>query len=526
MSWTIDDFKSTSLEVGQWCWGTLEGSFSEKQTISQIIVDAVIGMIPLVGDVTAVRDLLAVGIDMSSNPKKRQEVMQWVLLVILLFALIPVVGGVIKGVGKLALRVVGDAAKDTELLSEVVQFLNRMGHGDAPQWLKTLDISKYQPQILSKCKDFCATVQLTIKKTLQARVGQLLPDVWRAKLERVGDGFQAVCDLADEMIPQAFKELNLKLKALQNLVYRGELHEIATGGMPKIKREAEAYLEERKLAREIRQGKYPSTKCLADNSEDEALIRAKYQPMIDRGWPNILFKKTPDMPTFKGINVFESVAAFHGEITAIGPEQLAGKKIYRAYGNETKLASRPGGSYAGGGQPAFWGIGDVPENAEKWRIPTGVLDEWNGNGFVAILHFPSNLVQRMPEAKAWSGLVAEQFGQRIQAQYLEGGGQQLVIDLGSDLPKKISAAGEILKHPPAGQTAQPFEKIFDGIRVEFRPTNWTDVEGIYGYSKFEDNISGAARTRRLASDEIQTKVTNSKVTAAARAGNDNRDPAQ
>jgi hypothetical protein len=44
MSWTLEDFKSTSLEVGQWCWGTLEGAFNEKQTISQVIVDAVIGM--------------------------------------------------------------------------------------------------------------------------------------------------------------------------------------------------------------------------------------------------------------------------------------------------------------------------------------------------------------------------------------------------------------------------------------------------------------------------------------------------
>ena len=190
MSWSVEDFKATSLEVGQWCWGTLQGAFNEKQTISQVITDAAIGMIPLVGDVTAVRDLLSVGIGMSSDPRKRQEVMQWVLFVVLIFALIPVVGGVIKGVGRLALRVVGDAAKDAELLQEVVQFLNRMGHGDAPQWLKALDIGKYQSQLLSKVKDFCATVRLAIERSLKARVGQLLPEVWRAQLARVGDGFR------------------------------------------------------------------------------------------------------------------------------------------------------------------------------------------------------------------------------------------------------------------------------------------------------------------------------------------------
>ncbi|MDI7066348.1 hypothetical protein QMO17_34485, partial [Klebsiella pneumoniae] len=118
----MEDFKKTSLEVGQWCWGTLQGAFNEKQTISQVITDAAIGMIPLVGDVTAARDLLSVSIHLSTDPKKREEIMEWVLLVILVFALIPVVGGVIKGVGRLALRVEGVVAKDRALLAEVIQF--------------------------------------------------------------------------------------------------------------------------------------------------------------------------------------------------------------------------------------------------------------------------------------------------------------------------------------------------------------------------------------------------------------------
>lgn len=39
---------------------------------------------------------------------------------------------------------------------------------------------------------------------------------------------------------------------------------------------------------------------------------------------------------------------------------------------------------------------------------------------------------------------------------------------------------------------------------------------MYGYSKYEDDIHYATKTRRLAGDEIQTKATNGKVTAAAR----------
>ena len=519
MGWTLEDFKSTSLEVGQWCWGTLEGAFNEKQTISQVIVDAVVGMVPLVGDATAVRDLLAVSIGMSNDPAKRREVMQWVLFVILLFALIPVVGGLIKGVGRLALRVTGDAAKDSALLGEIIRFLNRMGHGDATKWLKSLDLGQYQAQILNKCKDFCATVQLALRKSLDAKVGQLLPDVWRAKLERVRQGFFELQDLADTMIPQAFKELSAKLHTLQNMVYRGEMHEIATGGMPKVKREAEAYLEERKLAREIKRGRYDSADCIANRSMRAARIRARYQPKIDQGWPDILAQKGK-MPAYDDKTVFTTIASFHGEIKPLGPEQLAGKKLYRAFGNPSTHAPRPGGSMAGGRQPAFWGLGEAPENAEQWRIRSAVLDEWNGNGFIAELHFPSDLATRMPEAKGWAGQIAEQFGTKVPSQYLEGGGEQLIIDLGP-LAKQITDAGEKIK---AGESVAPIE--WNGIRVEFRATNWKNIEDQYGYSKFKEDFSSAARTRRLGTDEIQTKVANSKVTAAARAGDADREHAQ
>ncbi|WEY38567.1 hypothetical protein [Paraburkholderia sp. SUR17] len=515
MDWSIEDFKTTSLEVGQWCWGTLEGAFNEKQTISQVIVDAVIGMIPLIGDVTAVRDLLAVGIDMSKDPTKRQQVMQWVLLVVLVFALIPVVGGVIKGVGRLALRVAGDAARDAELLDEVIRFLNRMGHGDAPQWLKALDISTYQSQVLSKFKDFCATVRLAIERSLKSRVGNLLPEMWRGRIERVRDGFRALQDLADQMIPQAIKELDAKLKALQNMVYRGEIHEIATGGMPKVKREAEAYLEERKLAREIRQGRYPSATCAADGSETATHVRATYQPKIDEGWPNLL-DKTGTMPVFGKRPVYLDVASFHGKVEAIDAKQLAGKKLYRAFGNPTPLASSERGTYAGGRRISYWGVGLPPKDAKEWRTKSAVLDSWNGNGFLVVVHLPDDLATHIPEAKAWYGKIAEQFGTKSPVQYLEGGGDQVIADLG-DLSEKISAIGQEIKSENKGVTGYKEvhrTEIIDGIRVDFYKTNWENVEGVYGYSRYEDDFAYATKTRRLANEEVQTKVTNSKTTAA------------
>ncbi|KAB0636848.1 hypothetical protein [Burkholderia latens] len=517
MSWTIEDFKATSLEVGQWCWGTLEGAFNEKQTISQIIVDAVIGMIPLVGDATAVRDLLAVSIGMSQDPVKRNDTMQRVLLVVLIFALIPVVGGVIKGVGRLLLKVTGDVAKDAELLKAVVQFLNRMGHGDAPKWLKALDLAKYQAQAISRLKDFCATVRVAIERSLNARVGRMLPDKWRAALERVSSGFHAIQDMADKIVPEAIKELNAKLKVLQNMVYRGEVHEIATGGVPKLQREAEAYLQERRLARDIRRGRFPSAECLADEGKVEAWLRAKYGEKIAQGWPDIL-KRKGTMPMFDDADVFLDIASFSGEIKALTAKELAGKKVFRVFGNPSELASYKSGSTAGGRNPAFWGVGEPPKTAEEWRRLAAVLDTWNGNGFIVVMQLPHDFGERMPTANAWAGKIAEQYGTATPVQYLEGGGDQLVVDFGK-LSEYVTEEGNKIKQQFANFTGHAdfhVQREFDGVKIEFHKTNWENVEKVYGYSKYEDDIHYSTKTRRLASDEIQTKSTNSKVTATTR----------
>ncbi|WP_230459313.1 hypothetical protein [Burkholderia ubonensis] len=61
--------------------------------------------------------------------------------------------------------------------------------------MEALDLVKYQSQAFSKLKDFCATVRLAIGRSLDARVGRLLPEKWRAALERISAGFDAIQDM-------------------------------------------------------------------------------------------------------------------------------------------------------------------------------------------------------------------------------------------------------------------------------------------------------------------------------------------
>ncbi|EMG9278559.1 TPA: hypothetical protein ACU9Y0_000154 [Enterobacter cloacae] len=496
-------FKETSLETGQWIWGTLQGAFNEKQTIGQIIVDAAIGMIPLVGDVTAVRDLIAVSMGLAKEPKKRESVSEWVFLVILLFALIPVIGGVIKGVGRLALRVTTKAAENVETLGAVIKFLNRIGEGDAVKWLNKLNVVEYQAQLIEKMSDFCNTMITVINQILKARVGQMLPEKWQADLLWVRDGFAALQPLAAKMIPQALKELDAKLRALQALVYKGEIHTIATGtGRAEVRREAEAYLIERPLREAPKQGtRYPSVHA---EERHEMTLRRKYSKA---GYPDLFARLPEKSPAFGKSLVYANIASFSGEITAKSAREMGGSTIFRAFGNPTDLA--PYGSWAAGG---FWGYQKVPGSAEEWRQLSAVLDEWNGNGFLVVLHLPEDLANRMPGSNAWHGKIAEQFGKEIPAQYLQGGGEQVIINLDEMLKQELNRVGEQVK-----ATGRVASTDINGVKAEFYPTGWQDVEGVHGYSKPEGiEPPYATTTRDLHDDELRSKVVDRTIVNAAR----------
>jgi type VI secretion system Hcp family effector len=134
--------KSIITDSISFVWGALQGSFNQKQSVSQIIVDAVIGVIPVVGDVTAARDLIAIIIRLSLQPEKRKEILEWAGLVLMLFALIPVAGGVIKGVGRLLLK----SGKEASKIGDLIAVLNRIGIGNAEKFIKELNLTSVCPK--------------------------------------------------------------------------------------------------------------------------------------------------------------------------------------------------------------------------------------------------------------------------------------------------------------------------------------------------------------------------------------------
>jgi hypothetical protein len=459
------DAKRIALDVMDWMWGTVQGAFNEKMDLSQIITDAIIGMIPLVGDVTAARDLIAISLGLAGDEHKRQDKMQWMLLVIFVFALIPVFGGVVKGVGRLALNVTEDIARNTKVLEEVIAFLNRIGHGNAVKWLKELDVLKYQAEVLGK---FNALMDTLVKATERIRVklGPVLTDSLLLRLKAWGEGFKKVKEAGSKMIPEGLKELHARLLRLQQLVYRGEWHAV-TPGMRNVTREAEARLVEdgAVVAERSAHGGWKQNPA---SEADKAKIATVYK--WQEGYPDLL-DKIEDTALEK--KVFVKIAAFSGPVKA--SKVKGGEYILRIH---TAIPKTAAGAWwvrlPPGVTEANWR--EVLKNGKQWREVLAVLEEFSMNGAFSICR-----VKPGHSINAWEGRAAEQFGMQNPGQYLPGGMVQLYTEAWS----------------------KSFDDSVEWL-VRGGATGWTDLLGI-GYAAGNVKLAGAARVQRLDQNEEQSK---------------------
>jgi hypothetical protein len=494
------EFKLYATEAGQWLWGTVQGAFNEKQTISQIIVDAVIGMTPLVGDVTAVRDLIAVGTGLADHPEKRENKMEWVLLVVLIFALIPVIGGVIKGVGRLALKVTQEAATNSKVIArtaeEIIAFLNRIGHKNAEAWFKALNVLKYEAELLAKFRAFCDTVILSITRYV-LRFKGLLPQSVLARADQLANSFRLLKESGEKMIPDALKELHKKLQELQKYVHAGGVPPpskaktlLAQTGQKTVSYVEEARLLESGARNVTHAGKYGQNVAGVKDSDS---IRRVYKH--EYPYPDLL-KEIDRTNTY-----YSAIAAASGPIKN---EMLSGETLFRAFGPEgvthrvTVDPSKPIG--------AFWGRGASPKTTKEWREKCAVLDEWNHNGWLAMVHIPPDI--KIP---ACTSTVSEQFSKKIPGQYLPGGGQQAVVHAFFE-QQVMTLANQLYK----GGGGKSTIKLKDGstITVEVKQSGWSGINGKVGYG--ETVIPGAAMTERLGITEKQAKVATQGSAATAK----------
>ncbi|KAA0180132.1 hypothetical protein FX016_16200 [Cupriavidus gilardii] len=488
-------FQAICADVGSWTWGTVKGAFNEKATFSQIIVDAVIGMIPLLGDVTAARDIIAVTIGLVDDPKKREDVWEWVLLVVLIVALIPVVGGVVKGVGRLVVKLAKEgralegAARSrhvAEAAADTIAFLNRIGTKNAEQWLGQLSFKKYQAEILERFSALMNRMH-TVLGDMKKQAGAIAPASLLQRVEGIRHGIKELADLGNQMIPKAIKELDQQLREIQAFVRSGgettsrkTLHEVAAGEQMVTHANEARLVEGGILPTRTARGWKQNPASISDPDE----WKRYYQP--EEGYPNLTAVRNEN----KGI--YPAIAAFSGRM--VNRELRHGEEIFRFFGPAGTTHRKKIGKSSPSG--IWWGIGKPPSNAKQWRELAAVLDEFNRDGYM--------LVGRVTGAtgpKSVVGTVAEQSGNLLPGQYLPGGATQAAFFLDRSTAETLEKLSQSVIS--SGVPSKPWKDPVSGITFEIKPTGWVDTNGVWGYPI--PHAAEVVQTARLGAREQAAK---------------------
>jgi hypothetical protein len=429
-----------------WIGSALGGEFSQKQTTGQIVFDAVISMFPILGEGTAARDSIAICMDMCEDPEKVEDRWEWVKLVLCLIAVVPIVGGVLKGVGKLVVRAL-DKAEDLEkLAAEIVRFANRMGQGNAYQWLRQLDFMQYQGKVLAAVSEFldrftraCQYIVKNMASVLPQGVVQYLSGL-SPKLQNIGK-------LANRMVPQALKDLNTCLARVRAHLVEGTFADISVGSGKVTTREAE--------------GRLANAASDAGNIPHPVATSADYRPV--KNWPDLAKGRNIRVDGETGEVTYQTIASFSHEpqprpILAETLKAGSPMRLFRVL-DTTRPPAKLIESKAG----AYW-LQKMPKNGKEWREDWAVLYDWSQNGaYIELEKIPTLEELRaasVPDIppdweglRVWSGHVSSQEDPKL-GRYLAGGAKQIFIDF-----------------------SHPHNKVLEDYvkRLPLYETNWKDV---------------------------------------------------
>ena len=107
--------------------GGLIGDFNEDPALAEIAINTGVGLIPIVGEVTAARDVTA-NVYYMEKKTEYTSPFRWLGLVFALISLFPEIGAALKGLGKAVLKGVGEAIGPIVRLVEKV--LEKLGHSE------------------------------------------------------------------------------------------------------------------------------------------------------------------------------------------------------------------------------------------------------------------------------------------------------------------------------------------------------------------------------------------------------------
>ncbi|MEK6347014.1 MAG: hypothetical protein V4764_06015 [Burkholderia sp.] len=416
--------------------GAVAGEFSQKRNTGAIIVDAVVSMFPVAGEVTAARDAIAITLRMCGDPKDRDNEWEWVSLVLCLLAVVPVAGGLLKGVGKLLMRAAEKSEDLVKLCQEILALIRKAGHGDAVQWLRKLNFPQYQGVVLKAFDTLITRVSKALNFILN-RLGSVIPTRVAQYLRSLQPRLDELRKLGDTRIVQGIKKLTQLLDEVRGHLVTGTWADVRVGSGT-----ARTMTKEARLARLAEE-----TKSLGH----KPMVLAQYKHR--EGWPDLR-----DYEVGAAIGTFSVKAPL--EAITEAPGQMMIRVVDMRYIDQPWTI--PG---------KFW-TDKLAPNGTAWRTRSAVKHAWSMNGGYVSMPVPTReaMAQLGIEVPAgwegmrlWKGAIAEQVDIDKEVgtmRLLVGGDLQYFVDF---------------KHPHNAPVKEWIDKQVAASLLKAHKTNWHDV---------------------------------------------------
>ena len=190
MSTATTILRQTDDSVANWLTGVVTG---EGQSVSQLLVSGVLSVIPGVGQVMDVRDVILGIIALTKNPR---DPMLWADMVITLVGIVPGFGD--------ALKVAFKFIRAGYPLGRVLDAVSPHLRGDVEKWLRTIDWQDLSTQLTKQFKEIVTSLITTLNERMAKFV---LGDDRVAYFNRL---LQEIYDLSDDMILAAVNDIKIK----------------------------------------------------------------------------------------------------------------------------------------------------------------------------------------------------------------------------------------------------------------------------------------------------------------------------
>ncbi|KVG55087.1 hypothetical protein [Burkholderia territorii] len=449
---------SGATAVGDTVVGAVAGEFSQKRNTGAIIVDAVISMFPVAGEITAARDAIAIALRMCDDPKVRDDEWEWVALVLCLVAVVPVVGGLLKGIGKLLMRAVSKSEDLVTLCQEILALIRKAGFGNAVEWFRQLDFSKYQFVVRNAFGMLLDRIGGALNFILN-RLGAVIPARVASYIRKLLPMLEELRKLGDTKIALAFKDLMRLLEHVRGHLVEGTWADVKVGGGT-----TRTMTEEARLAH------------LAEETKSLG-----HKPMTIKQYVH-----KEEWPDLRNWEVGEAIGTFSAKAPLEAIIHAPGQTMIRVV--DTRYLSSPR-TIPG----KFWTDSLAP-NGLWWRIRSAIKHAWSMNGSYVKIKVPTReamerLGIEVPAGwdgmRLWKGRIAEQWDDEKEVatmRLLVGGDLQFFVDF----ENKFNA---------------PVKKWIDAQlangQLKALRTHWTDV-------KLPDQAT--ARALMLAERERSAKI--------------------